>query len=273
MSKTKPKPVVAVQKENPKNRKLYLARLAAEGVQSEPIVSETKPIRQFQLAHLAATLAKGADADNGASEISAKAMQVWNAAGKTLVIAAQTDVLVKGLLILDRKDWEIHANALIRSMDDLDGAVLGQNPTEQRNQSREKARAKAGLAICQAWRLGPDIENVLKCWFPGKAETADSRANKLVALIQFAKMVAEKSDELHWDAPDGDWLKSSMLSTWSPLALANDASISMPVRIVKHIFTTPAQAKSDVALGWFPLLARWLTVMRQDQLTKAKQRP
>jgi hypothetical protein len=273
MSKTNPKTLVAAKKENPKKRKLYLARLEAENLPAEPIIPQPKPIRQFQLAHLAATLAKGADFDTGVSEVTAKALQVWNAAGKTLVTAAQADVLAKGLLVMDRQDWEIYTESLIASMDDMHGAVPGHNQQDVIKQSRENARAKAGLAACQAWKIGPGSDDTLKYWFPGKAETVETRKLKFYDLVAYAAKAAEEADELPWRSKDGNKLKSSILSAWAPLGAPDEKPIELAL-VMAEVFLKKfgeiELKKNMVSVS--PLLARWLTVMRQDQLALAKNR-
>jgi len=272
MSKTKPKTVVPVEKKTSKKQSLYTDRLEAAGLPSKPIVSEPKPIRQFQLAHLAATLARGTDFETGASEITARALQVWNAAGKTLVTADQTDVLVKGLLVMDRKDWEIHAEVLIASMDDIHGALAGHNQDDVIKQSRDNAKAKAGLAVIQACGMGPGNEVVLKQWFPGKAETADSRAAKFAELMEFAKKRINEPEELPWGTQDANVLKNSILKAWEPLTLDARKWMDVLLTVADHFIKTPANAKGKQGLSNFPALARWFTVMRHEQLVAAKNR-
>ena len=272
MSKPKVKNVVGVEKNSSKKPSLYHDRLIAEGVPMQPIVSEPKPIRQFQLAHLAATLARGADFEIGASEITARALQVWNAAGKTLVTAAQADVLVKGLLVMDRNDWEIHAEALIRSMDDIHGALPGHNNDEVIKQSRDNAKAKAGLAVIQACALGPENEVALKKWFPGKAETSESRIARFAELMEFAKKRINEPEELPWGTQDANVLKNSILKAWEPLSLDVNMWMDVLLSVADIYFTAPDKAKGKQGLATFPALARWFTVMRHDQLVAAKQR-
>lgn len=270
-SKPKVKPAVAMEKGSNKKPSLYADRLRAEGLPLQPIVSESKTIRQFQLAHLAATLARGTDSETGASEITARALQMWNAAGKTMVTAAQTDVLVKGLLVMDRKDWVIHAEALIQSMDDIHGALPGRNNDEVIKKSRDTAKTKAGLAVIQAWAKGPENEVAMKKWFPGKAETSASRIAKFAALMKYADKLIGEPEELPWGTKDANVLKNSILNAWDPLSLEEDWMEAM-LCVAEWYLKAPEKAESKKGLADFPPLARWFTVMRHDQLFAAKQR-
>ena len=233
MSKLKTNAAVPVAKPVSKKTSLYNERLEAAGLPPNPIVSEPKPIRQFQLAHLAATLAGGAGGEVGASELTVRALQLWNAAGKTLVTSAQAEVLAKGLLVMDRKDWEMHAETLIASMDNLHGAVPGYNPNDLVKESRQMARGKAGLAVSQAWKIGPDSDDTLKLLFSGKAETVETRKQKFYELVAYAATAAENTDEVYLHAKDGNKLKSSILSAWAPLGEPDDKAMDMALVLLE----------------------------------------
>ena len=205
--------------ENPKHQKTYLSRLEELGLPPQPIVTQPKPIRQFQLAHLAATLGRASDDKASPSELTAKALALWNAAGRTLHLEDQAGALVCGLFHYNRADWEAHGKALIASLDDLEGAAPGHNPADIVRRSYEKAQKNAGLAVSEVWKRGPVNADALKCLFSGKAETEESRAERLGQLLQYAKATVDTSDAVKWDAHDGNFLKASIERAWLPLGI------------------------------------------------------
>ena len=112
----------------------------------------------------------------------------------------------------------------------------------------------------------------MKKWFPGKAETAESRVAKFGELIEFAKKRVNDSDDLPWETKDANALKNSILKAWEPLSLDVNQWMDVILTVADHFITTPANAKGKQGLANFPALARWFTAMRQDQLVAAKQR-
>lgn len=260
-------------KKKAKRRKLYAPRLEAQGVPLNPIVPEVKPVRQFQLAHLAATLATGPDAKSTPSELTAKAMQIWNASGRAMVVEAQAEVLVKGLFDLDELDWVSHAKALISSFDDMDGAVPGQNPAEQMKAGYEAARRKAGAAVAEVWKYGPRNATALKSLFTAASETEESRAKGVMALLAFAKQTVEASEKLKWRAEDSNLLKASLLCAWEPLGTWDGVIFDKALKQAKGFIEKPETVLSHSIIAFYPLVARWLAVMRQAQLAANKKRP
>ena len=153
-----------------RNRKLYSERLKKEKLPTQPITPVVKAASQFQLAHLAATVAKSGKSDISASELASKALEIWNASGRALLVERQADVLVRGLTLFSRQDWTTHANALIAMLNDHEGSVPGQNsPVERRNASA-RAQQQAGAAVNQIWNFGSHLD-VLVELFPSKNET------------------------------------------------------------------------------------------------------
>lgn len=255
-----------------RNSKTYLARLAAEGVSQAPTRPQVRPVRQFQLAHLAATLARGANGEASASKLAQEAMQIWNAAGKVLFVEGQANELVKGSFCLNEEDWQAHANALIASLNDVDGAVPGQNPTNEVQKRHEAAQRDAGAAVFRMWKHGPQNVDALKALFPNDSETIATREKKFVELLQYAKGITEKSDRLAWNEEDSDKLNGVVLQTWEPLGLWNDQALDKAVGQAKQLLDNPGAALLGFRFSFNPIVARWLAVMRLRQLAAARDR-
>jgi hypothetical protein len=132
-------------------RKTYLQRLEDLKLPAAPVKVAAKPIRQFQLAHLAATLGTSSPGKSSPGESAALALQFRNAAGKALSIENQARVMTRGIFVFQRKEWEAHAKALIAYLDDCDGAVPGQNDSEQATKCYCDAQKKAGRAVTEVW--------------------------------------------------------------------------------------------------------------------------
>jgi hypothetical protein len=254
------------------NRKLYAARLGELGLPLEPIKAEVRCPDQFQVARLAATLGAGAGDSKSPTELAGQAVQLWQASGRAMFIERQTDVMVRGLFCLDRGDWEAHGRALIASLDDLEGAVPGQNPAELVRQSHEAAQRKAGLAVSQVWKYGPRNGAALKGLFAGKAETEDSRAKGLAELLSFAICAMETCESLTWRAKDSDRLRWCVLHAWEPLGIWDEAVIEKGLQQAREFIAKPDGALAVSLVGFYPFVARWLAVMRQHQLAGAKAR-
>ena len=146
------------------NRPNYEQKLKEMGLPLTPIKPQAKPVRQFQLAHLAATLGTSSQVKNSPSESAALALQFWNAAGKALLIEAQARVLTRGIFVLARKEWEAHANALIDYFDDCDGALPGQTDSGEASKCYCEAQKKAGCAVAEVWVGLPPIPLVPAWW-------------------------------------------------------------------------------------------------------------
>ena len=256
--------------ESSRHRKLYEGRIEELGLARAPVVAEVSPVRQFQLAQLAATLAR--KKDFSASELAGKAIQIWNASGRAMFVEQQAALIVRGLFIFDRRDWETHARALVGLLDDVEGAVPG-SPSDQVRKSYEQGQGKAGAAVAQLWKYGPRNPEVLKVLFPAKSETEETRGEKLVELLAFAKTKVDGCDELTWMAKDGDRLKGCILHAWGPLGIWKDGAevLKSALRQVGELIAKPAEA-AGAQLGFYPMVARWLAVMRQHYLAAAKNR-
>jgi hypothetical protein len=200
-------------------------------------------------------------------------MQCWNASGRVLISEAQTGVLVKGLFCLERDDWDGHGKALIASLDDLEGAVPGQNLSEEVDKSNEAAQAKAGLAVSQVWKGGPSNPMALRRLFPGQAETEETRGEKFLSLLAFAKSRVESCESLAWRAKDSDRLKWCLLHAWAPLRIWDDAVFQKGLRVARSLIEKPEGALAACRVAGYPFVARWLAVMRQEQQASAKKRP
>ncbi len=274
--KKKPAPVQKekpnIQHEEQAQGTPYAQRLRSVGIPENPMVAEFKPVGQFRLAMLAATLVKSGDGAVSPSEVAGRALQIWNASGRALFVEQQASVLVTGVFCLDRKDWVKHADALVASWNDHHGAVPGHNSSEEAQKSRASAQQKAGRAVSQLWNLGPPTDEAAKQLFRGKAGTKLSREKDLVGLLSFAKQSVEHSPDLGLLAGDGDFLKASMLDAWSPLGTWDEAYLSEALTLARAFIDNPDDDRSNYIMAACPIVARWLVVMRFNQLAAAKTR-
>ena len=259
--------------DNSRNSKLYAARLADLGLLKAPVVAQVKTVRQFHLAHLAATLAKDAAANASAGELVGRALQIWNASGSAVFVEELATFILKGICVFDRKDWDSHARTLIGLLDDAEGAVPGQSPSEQVQESYAQAQGKAGAALVHLWRRKRRGEEVVRALFPAKSETEQSRAKKLVELLEFAKARVAGCDELTWIAKDGNRLKGCILHAWQPFGISKDDELlfSAGMDLVGAWLEKPSSVAVS-HLGFSPMVARWLSVIRMEQLAAAKNR-
>jgi hypothetical protein len=268
----KSKKVVPAEQQNKKQRIHYLRRLSEVGVPESPAKAQIRSIRQFQLAHLAATIAPTLKSKNGPSDCAALAMQYWNAAGKSLLIESQARVLVRGVFVLQRKEWEAHARALIAFLDDSDGALPGQKDSEQETESFSAAQTKAGRAVADVWEF-VHREDMLRALFSPSSVKKGTVGKEFTALLEFAKVSFESDGALDWQSDGEDRLKASVVAAWYPLNLWDEDIGKGPgLAQVKSLIEKPASAPANNFVGLFAPVARWLTVMRQKQLSTSKTR-
>ncbi|HOX59384.1 MAG TPA: hypothetical protein P5205_19640 [Candidatus Paceibacterota bacterium] len=250
----------------------YSGRLEAEGVTAAPLTAAVKPPRQFQLAHLAATLARGTSGDVNVGDLVAVARQIWDAAGRELLPEVQARGLMRGLLLLNAEDWTAHAEALILTHNDLASAAPGRMSPKRVRESRETARCRAGLAVSQVWGYGPGNDAGLKALFQAKNETEATRGRHLGQLLRLAKGHYESCEVLALRADGPDLLRGCMEHAWEPLGIWDQDAFNKSVERVKGYVADPDTAFRDPQLMQCPIVARWLAVMRQEQFAVAKTR-
>lgn len=266
-----PPPTVPAPDPQPGQLK-YQARLAELGLPQAPLQPARLPVRQFQLAHIAATLNTTTRPNTAAAELAAHALAIWNASGRAMHIEQQAAVLAAGLLFYNAPDWQAHALALVGLLDALDGSVPGHTQEGDEALSFQKAQTQAGRAVEQIWRHGPGTAATLRALFPHKAETPETRAHKLTALLHYSAAAVASSDALRWHATDGDFLKASIREAWAPLRAPRVDLLDSAAAWARTMLAHPSGAQSGEGPSCNPLTARWLAVMRQDQLAAAKSR-
>ena len=257
---------------SPEKDKLYQRRLEDLALPTKPIVPQPAQVRQFQLAHLAATLAKGADAGLKASELANNALLIWKAAGKALAVEEQARVMVKGLFWYNQHDWQEHGKALIDSQNDLEGGVPGRNAADEIRDSYVDAQRKAGQAVNDVWKYADWKGATMKCLFPSDKISEDDRAQLLVRLVEYARAAVEKADAVPWTVKDADPLKASIIHAWHPLGVWDDAMFDKAVKQAKECIEKPGGVQMDHVLAFYPFVARWLAVMRHEMTSDAKKR-
>lgn len=254
------------------DRKTYTERLEALGLPGAPIRPQAKPIRQFQLAHLAATLSVVNQKKMTPGDNTALALQYWNAAGKALLIETQVRELIRGIDVLARKEWEAHANALIAYFDDCDGALPGQTDSELASKCYCDAQKKAGRAVSEVW-MGMPRSEVLKVLFTKKNLTEENREAEFIKFLAYAKKDIETDSALDLQADGEDRVKASLVRAWHPLEMSDEEILSgSGVRQINVLFKNAKVASTTQMLGANAQVVRWLAVMRQRQLSANMKR-
>lgn len=256
--------------ENSRNRKTYESRLEELGLTKPPVASVAKAPSQMELAQLAATLSRDGVGYVGAVDVVGKALEIWNAAGRAVFVEEVAAYIVRGIFVFDRADWERHCRMLIGLLDEAAGAIPGRNSSEDVRESEKQARLRAAEAVAHIWRQrgrGGDVGRLL---FPAKSETEESRAKKLVALIEFAKKRVEECDELGWRAKDGNRLKACLRHAWDPLGMPEEDGKFVDAAAEIWLAMPSTIKLSNV--GASPVLARWLALLRMEQNAEAKSR-
>jgi hypothetical protein len=257
-----------------RNRKTYLGRLEEMKLTEPPVAARAKAPTHAEVARLAAALSKETP---GASpnELAARAVEIWNASARAMFVEAMAGFVVKGICYFDREDWATHCRALVALFDDARGAIPGQSSVESSRESGKQARIKAGAAVAEIWkredREGKG-EGVLEALFHGVSESKKSRSKKLLSLLGFAQARVDGGGchELSWRAVDGNRLKACLMHGWEPLAFPADEACVLETAAKAWLEFPRNVTVSNV--GALPVLARWLTVLRMEQLVEAKSR-
>ena len=267
------KPVAnTVPKEKRKGKK-HASRMAALGIPDAPVKLTAKPIQRFQLAQLAATLGVTVDGKISPSESATLALQIWNAAGKALSIENQARILTRGIFIMDRKEWETHAKALIAYFDDCDGAVPGQNDSHEASKSYCLAQKKAGRAVTDVWEAKSTGE-ILKMICPSTGVSDEFRAAALTELLKYAKQAVESDHSLDLQSDGSDRLKASLGRAWYPLELMDEDTLyGSGIRQLEVLLKKPESACNNSFLGANAQVVRWLAVIHQKHESANMKRP
>ena len=252
-----------------RNRKTYLNRLEDAELTKPPVQGTAKPPSHVELAQLAASLAKDASAQASAGELAGRALEIWNASVSAMFVEEMAAFVVKGVCIFDEEDWRTHCRALVALFDDAKGAVPGQSTSAHFRESNKQAQAKAGEAVAHLWRQKQRGGDVIRALFPAKSETEETRSQKLLALLEFAKKRVSQCDELNW-AQDGNRLKACLQNAWEPLGFPSDDAKF--VEFAAKVWMALPKNVLVSNLGASPVLARWLTVLRIEQAAEAKSR-
>ena len=259
------------QSDGRRNRKTYKTRLSDASLPTLPAAPQVWPARQFQLAHLAATLAKDAAKDATATELVLRALRIWNASGRALLVEKQLDVLVKGLLCYNMTDWSVQANVLLDAFDDaLDSLSVTE---EQAGPPRLSASSRATEVLVARWSCANvDTDTVLEALFASRCETKETRRKQFKRLMSDTKTFMEKESTRMKESgqpsrannPVRYWVELA----WAPLDLG---IASRAVSMARQAIESPEMLLQPGVLIC-PRLIRWLVVMRQEQSAAAKRR-
>jgi hypothetical protein len=227
----------------------------------------------IELARLAAALEKDSTSEVNAGCLASRAREIWKASADAPFVEEMAGFVVEGLCFFDKHDWTRHCHALIGLLDDAGGGVPGLRAEEHYLQSIRIARARASMAVAQVWkRAGPDErgEQVIRALFPAKSETEESRRKKLAGLLEFGRDKVATPGEEAWPLKYGIRPAATLIATWMPL--------TVPPGDAKFV-ETAAMGWMDLPktvevcnLGASAVVARWLTVLRMQQVSEAKSR-
>jgi hypothetical protein len=181
--------------------------------------------------------------------------------------------VVGGLCLFDKHDWTRHCHMLIGLLDDANGAVPGLRGEEHYLRSIRRARGRASMAAAEIWRRAGRAERgeqVIRALFPAKSETEESRRRKLAGLLEFARDKVAVPGQEEWALKYGIRVAATLIAAWMPLMVPPEDA---------RFIETAAMGWMDLPktvevpnLGASAVLARWLAVLRMQQLKEAKNR-
>jgi hypothetical protein len=255
-----------------RKRKIYAARLRELGLPANVSKIESCPPSQLELAQLAAILGHGSK--EPATELAANALQLWNASGRALVIQEQVEIVVNGLPFFDRKDWEKHAGDLVSSFNDGVHAPPGHKDRDE-FKAEQRAAERASAAVWDRWLTDWSLgRRILAALFPGKGETARTRAEKAKALAEYGLGLirAEMASDFHKGKSESDVMKWMVARSWAPLRAHGVFKEDMEWEYVKIRLDDPAAIL--IPEGWcmMPLASRWFIELRMKQVSVSKAR-
>jgi hypothetical protein len=260
--------------EDLRNRKTYLNRLEEMGLDEPPAIKRGKMPSAMELARLAAELAKDSTSQVSARELAARAREIWKAAADAPFVEEMAGFVVEGLCFFDKRDWTRHCLALIGLLDETEGAAPGRRSSERRVRSIRGARMAASIAVGEIWRgAEPAVrgEEVIRAIFAAKSETEESRRKKLVELLEFARGNLSVPRQEAWVLKYGTMrVEATLVAAWMPLTLPPEDAQYVHVA-AKAWMDLPEKVEVS-NLGASPVLARWLAVLRMQQLKEAKIR-
>jgi hypothetical protein len=259
--------------EDVRNRKTYLNRLEDAGLGEPPAFKRAKMPSAIELARLAAALEKDSTSDVSAGDLAARAREIWKASADAPFVEEMAGFVMGGLCFFDKHDWTRHCHALIGLLNDAEGAVPGLCADEHYLRSIRRARVRASMAAAEIWRRAERAERgekVVRALFPAKSETEESRRRKLAALLEFARDKVAAPGEEAWALKYSVRVSATLIAAWIPLAVPPEDA---------RFIETAAKAWMDCPktvevtnLGSSPVLARWLAVLRMQQVSEAKSR-
>ena len=259
--------------ENLRNRKTYLSRLEDMGLEEAPVIKRVKMPSAIEMARLAAALAKDSTSEVSAGVLAARAREIWKASADAPFVDEMARFVVEGLCLFDKEDWTRHCHQLFGLLNDAEGAVPGLHGEEHYLQNIRRARVRASMAVAQVWkRVGPDErgEQVIRTLFPAKSETDESRRRKLAGLLEFARNKVAAPGEEAWPLKYSIRPAATLIAAWMPLTVPPEDA---------RFIETAAMGWMDLPnmveisnLGASAVLARWLAVLRIQQLKEAKNR-
>jgi hypothetical protein len=225
------------------------------------------------LARLAAALEKDSTSEVSAGDLAARAREIWKAAADAPFVEEMAGFVVGGLCVFDKEDWTRHCHALIGLLDDAEGAVPGVRTGEHYVRSIRRARVRASMAAAEMWRRteqGHRGDEVIRALFPAKSETAESRKRKLAGLLEFARNKIAAPGQEEWALKYGIRVSATLIAAWMPLIVPPEDAKFVETAAMAWMDCPKTVEVSN--LGASPVLARWLAVLRMQQLKGAKNR-
>jgi hypothetical protein len=259
--------------ESLRNRKTYLNRLVEMGLEEPPVFKRAKMPSAIELARLAAALEKDSTNEVSAGDLAARAREIWKASADAPFVEEMGGFVVGGLCLFDKHDWTRHCHALIGLLDDAEGGVPGLRTGEYYVRSIRRARVRASMAAAEMWRRTEQTQRadeVIRTLFPAKSETEESRKRKLAELLEFARNKVVVPGQEEWALKYGIRVAATLIAAWMPLMVPPEDAKFVETAAMAWMDCPKAVEVSN--LGASPVLARWLAVLRIQQLKGAKNR-
>ena len=114
--------------------------------------------------------------------------------------------------------------------------------------------------------------DVLRALFPGKAERDESRQIKFAALLAHARETIESGDSLPLGTSDADPVNAALIHAWDPLGVCDKKVFAQAAAQATALIGNLDAAALASLVSFYPMVARWLVVMRQEQSGAARRR-
>jgi hypothetical protein len=152
----------------------------------------------------------------------------------------------------------------------LKARCQGCTQSEHYLRSIRRARVRASMEAAETWMRAEQGEEVIRALFPAKSETAESRRRKLGGLLEFARDKVAVPGQEEWALKYGIRVAATLIAAWMPLMVPPEDARFIETAAMGWMDLPKTVEISN--LGASAVLARWLAVLRKQQLKEAKNR-